>query len=183
MDEADVLPILSHRGPIVRLANGSPFPETCSVRFLRNSDPTLPFAYVGLAVVDGRVEPTNFALGGTVGEGGHPVTAADYRWWNFDKTISIAERVGSVLGDVDDRYAAGRLNTFDDVRQLVHETPGNWSVRRSLTDDFLKEIAEVARQNPGRATLAVANHFQTAHRNASRWIKAAKDRGFLADAN
>lgn len=54
--------------------------------------------------------------------------------------------------------------------------------RNRVTAEHLAEVAEVYRvaDKEGRApTMAVAEHFGTSHRTATRWVKAARDLGKL----
>ena len=54
--------------------------------------------------------------------------------------------------------------------------------RRIVTDDLLQEVAEVYKADTTRRpTQAVADHFFTGHRNATRWVRLAHDRKFLPD--
>lgn len=55
--------------------------------------------------------------------------------------------------------------------------------RRALTDSLLHQVANVARANPMDPTKQVSEQLYTSHRNATRWIKEAKARGFLASDN
>lgn len=55
-------------------------------------------------------------------------------------------------------------------------TSRNWVV----TDEHLKEVAEVYRSAPSAPTEAVAKRFPpVSHRQASRWVAKARERGFL----
>ena len=54
--------------------------------------------------------------------------------------------------------------------------------RRVVTDELLQEVAEVYKADTTRRpTQAVADHFFTGHRNATRWVRLARDRKFLPD--
>jgi hypothetical protein len=46
--------------------------------------------------------------------------------------------------------------------------------QRSVNDEHLRKVAEIARQNPKHPTKSVAEKMITSHRNATRWIAAAK---------
>jgi hypothetical protein len=183
VDGSDVLPMLISQGPTTRLANGSPFPSVCVWQFLRISNPTLPFVDLTLSVEKGQVGVRWFAVRQSVAEGSRGVTASDHRWWNFDACVKLAVTVAAALPVFNERYAAGELKTLDDIRQIVEETKVDWSVRRKLTDDLLIKVAEVARLNPRRPTAAVAETLKTSHRNASRWMAAARERGFTMKEN
>lgn len=52
--------------------------------------------------------------------------------------------------------------------------------RRKMTDDLLREVAEVyLADTSGAPTQAVADHFYTGHRNATRYVAKARERGFI----
>ena len=54
--------------------------------------------------------------------------------------------------------------------------------RRIVTDELLQEVAGVyGADTTGKPTQAVADHFYTGHRNATRWVRLARDRKFLPD--
>jgi len=56
--------------------------------------------------------------------------------------------------------------------------------RRVVTDELLREVAEVVRADPrGTPNKAVQQTMHTSARNASRWIKAARERGFLSEGS
>lgn len=56
--------------------------------------------------------------------------------------------------------------------------------RRSITDDLLREVAAVVQDDPlGEPNQAVQRQLHTSSRTASRWIAAAKRRGFLSDTS
>ncbi len=53
--------------------------------------------------------------------------------------------------------------------------------RHVLTDELLQEVASVVKSDTrGEPRQAVRKHFSTSLRTASRWLAAARDRGFLA---
>lgn len=54
--------------------------------------------------------------------------------------------------------------------------------RRTITDEFLRTVAEVHRDAEARGrppVLAVAAEFQTARPNAERWVRKARQAGYL----
>lgn len=54
------------------------------------------------------------------------------------------------------------------------------SRRRRVTDDLLREVAEVYRAaDDGRPTEAVARRFAASHSTAARWVGLARERDFL----
>lgn len=69
--------------------------------------------------------------------------------------------------------------TYREQQRTIERAALGTHRRRSITDDLLKEVAEIALSNPARPTSAVADKMSTSKRNATRWIKTAGDRGFL----
>jgi hypothetical protein len=53
--------------------------------------------------------------------------------------------------------------------------------RRSVTEALLREVADIVQANPAEPTKAVSAQLFTSHRNATRWITAARKRGILVD--
>lgn len=51
--------------------------------------------------------------------------------------------------------------------------------RRFITDELLEQVAEVYTSAPTKPAQAVAEHWVTSAATASRWIKLARERGFL----
>lgn len=51
--------------------------------------------------------------------------------------------------------------------------------RRVIDDEHLKRVAEVYESSPDKPLKAVALYFPTSEATASRWIKLARERGFL----
>ena len=177
MDEKDVLVFPFGHEAVTTLTDGSLFPSKAVFHLVRESDPTSPFVRLGLDVMNGAVTVAFFGI--QVSAGGRGVSASDDRWWNFDKCVRLAMRAGAVGAYVRTVEAEGGMTTLGARLDVEAKAPENWSVRRSLSDEFLAEVAEVARKNPRRRTMAVVEHFggSVSHRNASRWIKAAQQRG------
>lgn len=52
--------------------------------------------------------------------------------------------------------------------------------RNTVTDDFLRDVARVYRANADAAPIeAIREAWPSAHSTAARWVKLARDRGFL----
>jgi len=52
--------------------------------------------------------------------------------------------------------------------------------RRHVTDDVLREVAQIYRDNvDGNPTAAVARHTGRAHRTAALYVQKAREKGFL----
>ena len=52
--------------------------------------------------------------------------------------------------------------------------------RRWITRELLAEVTEVYQGDPRQPTKAVQEHFQVSPATASRWVKTAREEGFLA---
>jgi hypothetical protein len=71
----------------------------------------------------------------------------------------------------------------EDAYERLHANVRNR--RRLITDSLLAEVAQIVRGNPSQPTKKVAEQLFTSHRNATRWISVARQRGYLneEDAN
>jgi hypothetical protein len=69
-------------------------------------------------------------------------------------------------------------------REAIEQTRAARASRKTkITDDLLREVADVYRLNVSdKPTAAVAEHFGREHRTAALYIKRARDRGFLGAA-
>jgi hypothetical protein len=64
-----------------------------------------------------------------------------------------------------------------------HKSRARAARKVNITDDVLREVAEVYRANVSdRPTLAVAEHFDKGHSAAALYVKRARERGFLGPA-
>jgi hypothetical protein len=176
----------THQGPLTQLADGTPFPASVEFLIADPLSPTEPLVRVGLEVTDGRVEVVRFAL--EAAEGGRGISATDWRRATLDRYVRlVTEQVGRVTAVKSRAFTqtaeqAGGL-TVDDLNAAAAAGgaagTNAWVVHRAVTDELLAEVAEIAKANPRRRTLAVQATLGTSHRNASRWIAAAEARGFL----
>lgn len=67
---------------------------------------------------------------------------------------------------------------FKDAREVVRYA--RKGARRTVTDDLLKEVAAIYRENVGSSPVeAVMNAFQTSHRTAARYVSRAREAGHL----
>jgi hypothetical protein len=53
--------------------------------------------------------------------------------------------------------------------------------RRQITDEFLREVAAVYSEAETKPTVAVMRQFHGARATASRWIREARNRGFIPE--
>ncbi|HUZ20623.1 MAG TPA: hypothetical protein VMU75_08650 [Acidimicrobiales bacterium] len=70
--------------------------------------------------------------------------------------------------------------TADEARSIERVAEGDVR-RRRVNDALLRDVAAIVRANPAEPTKAVAAQRFTSHRNATRWIATARERGFLVD--
>jgi hypothetical protein len=70
--------------------------------------------------------------------------------------------------------------TPDQARSIERVAEGDLR-RRSVTDELLRRVAEIATANRETPTKTVAAQLHTSHRNATRWIAAARKAGLLVD--
>ncbi len=62
-------------------------------------------------------------------------------------------------------------------------SPRRTGRRWAVTDEHLREVAEVYRSGHPRGTEAVMHRFEpVSHRTASRWVSLARERGYLPPA-
>ena len=80
-------------------------------------------------------------------------------------------------GGVQTTSAEWKTETYRaDVERVIPQT---WR-RNVLTDDFLKEVARVYRANADSAPIeAIREAWPSAHSTAARWVRLARDRGYL----
>lgn len=96
--------------------------------------------------------------------------------------ITIAE---VMVLELDDSGTPGEDGHFDedtnDAAWLAGKSVEALRRRRTVTDELLQEVARVYEgDTTGAPTKAVADHFPTSHRNATRYVALARERGFLA---
>jgi hypothetical protein len=88
------------------------------------------------------------------------------------------ERLGEIINQAVE--AAGVFVLVLQVRDMgAREASQAPNRRQRINDEFLAQVAEIARANPHRPTAAVSEQMSTSHRNASRWVGAARERELL----
>jgi hypothetical protein len=187
MDTFMTVPI-DKGSPVVRLHDGTPFPSYIEVLFLRvraaeaNKMPDihsdLPNARIGLRVNDGRVEVAGFAV--EASRDGRQVTAAQFKWWNFEACLKSAINIAT-LSVSDGWPVPGEpgYSQWEASQATAHATASKWGVRRSVDDELLEQVAEIVKEHPNDPRPHICSQMYTSGRTASRWIAAARDRGFL----
>jgi hypothetical protein len=167
-------------GPTVSLADGTPFPAFVEYQIIRTVQGA-PFATLRLEVVDGH--PLVISFGVIATTDGDGVTAADWRWVRFDAFVDRAVRQAAMATTATTHAYSG----IDDMNVALAGAAGAAADqvnnrRWAVTDDLLRRVAHVVREDTtGRRNVAVQKAFHTSARNATRWIRAAIDRGFLKE--
>ena len=181
----DLQPWPLHRiGPIAQLHDGTTMPTKVGYRLARkppsrpgSSFP--PFAVVELEVVDGRVEVVRFAL--EAQEDGRAVTSVDYRWWDLDGCVNFIlaheRRQAAIISRALSGYSG--VDEIIEAAEEAGDSGAKWGYRRQVDDELLAEVAAVVEAHPRNPRPIIEKRFNTSLRNASRWIKAARDAGFL----
>jgi hypothetical protein len=164
--------ILAHRP--VDVGHGVMLPEQFIARFIVGDDHTVE---MDIATVDGapvcnavRVirHPRRPSLSG------HELRRFPLAEWVRYACSMVG--VGN-QGGVQTTSAEWKTDTYRaDVERVI---PQPWR-RNVLTDDFLKEVASVYRANADSAPIeAIREAWPSAHSTAARWVRLARDRGFL----
>lgn len=165
-------------GPGRPLYPGGPmFPAAADVTFvdMRNEEVGVTLK---LRVIEGRPALVGVVVGPILPTIVHEISATDIHSLPIDELTDRA--IFRAGGDfADSRTGAG------------HEDPsteGTASVRtrrrHAMSDELLREVAEVVRaETRGEPRQAVRRHFHTSERTASRWIAAARERGFITDTS
>jgi len=154
-----------HVGPMSRLPDGSPFPEWLEVGATVDGEVGISLRLVlenGTPVLD-RIEMAR------PHGAGKPLTASRIHAVPVDGVVQKAITLAAdhFRGSEDSAGTADLLRAHG---------------RRSITDELLREVASVvAKDTRGKPNLAVQTEMHTSSRNATRWIKAAKERGFLSE--
>jgi hypothetical protein len=96
----------------------------------------------------------------------------------------FTDQVRSAMAELESVVEADgyRIKTDDDVARAAREfvITRRSGQKRRITGDFLRQVAEVYRTNIGHApTEAVARTFGVKHRQATDYVRQARDRGFL----
>lgn len=88
----------------------------------------------------------------------------------------------AIIVDHDERLVKVSYEPDDEVAKQAREfvLTRRSGQKRRITGTFLQEVAAVYRDNIGHApTAAVARRFGVKHRQATDYVKQARDRGFL----
>ena len=150
-------------GPTVELADGTQFPQWCDFGAIIDNGPSISLRVI---VEDGRPILDTFFVARQNGATG-PLTASAIHSIPVDKLFR--EAVPQIA-----RFVAGLDGRREGAAPALRG--------RRITDDLLKQVADVVRTDPlNEPNKAVQRHLHCSSRTASRWIGAARDRGFLKD--
>ncbi len=139
-----------------------------------------PDLILGFEVRDGVPQCRRAELRST--DEGREVLASDLRGVKLEDLLEIAvaqvamvfETNGGLTSMVPASTAAELQQTLRETRTVRREA------RRRVTDDVLREVAEVYRKNIGsNPTAAVAAHIGRSHRTAGLYVQRAREAGFL----
>jgi hypothetical protein len=165
-----------HMGPPVELTDGSKFPR--SVQAWATVDDT-PMT-LELVVENGRPVLTTLSIARRSGAKG-ALKASTVHEVPVDQVVrQTVEQVGRLMA---------RLERFSDIPWGGDLPPEAWDQmpdalrsygRRVVDDELLRQVATVVLSDPlGMPNQAVKQQLHTSARNASRWITAARKRGFI----
>jgi len=185
--------VLLETDDLVELADGTPFFAGAVVAIVLDQPPD---AFLVLEVLDSKPVATALLFGPKRADGLRPpITAKALRSFSLEKAISqavamVAEKAWYVAtmrspGGVDKvtegLYAQVGLRPGADNPIVRASKAAQAMSRRRVTDSLLREVAQIAQTNPVEPTKAVAAQLFTSHRNATRWITTARERGLLVD--
>jgi hypothetical protein len=173
-----VVPQMADDFMVVELNSGVPFPERVMV-LLRLA--TGPLVKMTLAVEAGEPVISGVVIE-RVDEAITPKAIRDITAkWVFDQVIRQVVDVTMVLARAGAFLKAGEpYRWLDEEDHAELERLGDAAVSgrriwRAVTPQLLWQVAEIARANPGTPNKAVMKTMHTSQRNASRWIKDAKN--------
>jgi hypothetical protein len=164
--------ILAHRS--VDVGHGVMLPEQFIARFIVKDDHTVE---MDIATVDGA--PVCNAVRVIRHPGRPSLSGHELRRFPLAEWVRYACSMVGVgnQGGVQTTSAEWKTETYRaDVERVI---PQPWR-RNVLTDDFLKEVARVYRANADSAPIeAIREAWPSAHSTAARWVRLARDRGYL----
>lgn len=173
-------------GTWVKLDDSREMPAEFVVVFQPRKGVDEPLVEMHFAVIDGVPQCRGVLVSAIKGK--REVRAGDLR------AIPVEDVLESVSAHMTSRVIA------DDQGNVIHTTGrpfaedlirGNVAAvrdarrqtKRKVTDELLREVAEVYRQNLGsNPTEAVRGHFGVAPRTAGLYVRRARDAGFLGEA-
>ena len=169
---------------LIELSDGTLFPETVRA-FARYGDG--PQLRLTLGVEDGHPIVVGVELDRTYGPALTPSIIRDVPWVEvFDKTIGDAasqflefyraeQRHGRWKPDID--YSESEKAEFQSASQAALTARRG----RPVDDETLRQVAEIVSRNRYDPRREIQKRLGASPRTASRWIKAAQQRGFVQD--
>lgn len=145
------------------------------------SDATSPALRLRLAIVDGVPQCRDIHI--EAKPEGREVRTSDLRsvpleQWIGDLFAVAASRIVSTSGGVVTAVDEADPRRLTQARRVVERARA--ASRRSVTDDLLREVADVYRANvDGRPTEAVQRAFGVAHRTAAKYVQLARAKQLL----
>ncbi len=138
-----------------------------------------PTAWVRVETIDGTPQVREVRLSSVTG--GDEVRAADLRALRLDDLLELATGAAGLVVTLD----VGEVVTAEgpgDERTTVRQVrEARRRARRKVTDELLREVAEVYGDNSeGAPVQAVSEHFDVALRTATWYVRQARDAGYLA---
>jgi hypothetical protein len=166
-----------------QLTNGQDFPPWADLSGLPPEQQRfeLPILRLRLEVEEGQVVLTQLDIRRAVEDSS--ITASTLRFLKVDELIRAGVAVVLMRMFADQRLASGwRPSTPDERSRIADlaERANQSRHRRVVTDALLHQVANIYRANEaGAPTIQVAEQLFTSHRNATRWVALARERGFL----
>ena len=172
-------------GTWVRVGDDREMPGEFVVVFQPRREVDEPIVEIHFAVIDGV--PQCRAVVASAIKGKRELRASDLR------ALPVEDILENVSAQLAEQLTTGDEGTERRVRRpLVDEwRRGSISAirgarrqgRRRVTDDALREVADVYRANlDGNPTDAVRAHLGVADRTARLWVRRARDAGFLGES-
>lgn len=142
----------------VEHTEGGTLPVDLRAQLARQLDQVAAYVYAHAVAEQARIV--------VLGEGTLTLRTADGDEWT-----GPARRVEA---GSDDDVARDRARIYEDVQRKRR--------RRDMTPEHLQAVAEAVTDSPGvLAARAVARRFQVSQPTAYRWVKQARDEGYLTD--
>lgn len=163
-------------GPYVEAAPGHHMPAWMEVELFGFDEPD---AYARIELRDNV--PRLVEFGFRSGPGAREVMPKDLRGVDLYSVIDMLYTGFVIRLDHDDRMVRYDLDPDSDFsRQIRNFLDQRRSGKRRVTGAFLEQVAAVYRENIEHApTATVARTFGVKHRQATDYVKQARDRGLL----
>ena len=169
-------------GPPGKLKDGTRFPSWADIEFWIDGwwtepGPDAARGRMRLEIEGGR--PVISAVCLARMPGGAPIDARTLRFVPLSRIADDARRYLAITALVLAPESSSPGALVETMSAAGHDgvVAGR---RRNLTAELLAEVAEVYLDPENDApTQAVANHFHISHRNATRWVFLARQRGLL----